>query len=272
MTRGPIRRGLRARYLVALFAAPAVLIVPAADAAELVDAAKRGDAATVVALLDARTDANEPAADGTTALHWAVRHNDIDLATRLIAAGADATAANRYGVTPLYLAALNGSATMIDVLLEAGADPNEISNVGETVLMTAAQTGVVAAAEALIAAGADVDAREDWHGQTALMWAAAEGHVDMVAALLEAGAEVDALTDVVEWERQSSDEPRAKWLPPGGFTALLLAAREGCTGCIPVLVEAGADVNATTAEDISGVVLALINGYYDTAMALLEAG
>jgi ankyrin repeat protein len=244
----------------------------AAETPDIVEAARDGDRNTVLALLERDGGASAASADGTTALHWAVRFNDVALADRLLAAGADATAANRYGVTPLYLAALNGSAAMLEPLLDAGADANEVGNEGETVLMTVAQTGVVDAADVLLAHGADVNARESWHGQTALMWAAAEGHPEMLRRLVAAGAEIDAVSDVKQWERQTSDEPRAKWLPPGGFTALLYAAREGCTACVPVLAEAGANLDQTTAEDISGVVLALINGHYDTAMALLEAG
>ena len=244
----------------------------AANNPELVSAVRDGDFRAASALLDLKVDVTEPAADGTTALHWAVRYNDADLAGRLLEAGADATASNRYGVTPLYLAALNGSASMIELLLAAGADANEVGSEGETVLMTAAQTGIVEAAAILVERGADVNARENWHQQTALMWAAGEGHPGMVAFLIDAGAEIDARSDTKEWERQTSNEPRAKWLPPGSMTALLLAARDGCAACIPVLAEAGADINATSAEDISGVVLALINGHYDAAMALLEAG
>jgi ankyrin repeat protein len=52
----------------------------------------------------------------------------------------------------------------------------------------------------------------------------------------------------------------------------LFAARENCLACVPVLVEAGADVNATTPDGISAVVIALINGHFDVAGALLEAG
>jgi len=244
----------------------------AAEAPALVTAARNGDQATVQRLLDEGAAVAAAAADGTTALHWAARHNELALADRLIAAGASATTANRYGVTPLYLAALNGSAAMLERLLAAGADANEIGNEGETVLMTVAQTGVVAAADVLLEHGAEVNAREDWHGQTALMWAAAEGHPAMLQRLIEAGADVNAISEIKEWERQRSDEPRDKWLPPGGFSALLYAAREGCTDCVPVLAAAGADVDQTTAEQISGVVLALINGHYDTAIALLEAG
>ena len=266
--RRPIARGSLAGALLL-----AALAAHAATDPELVTAVENGDRAFALSLIDSRSaDVTAASVDGTTALHWAVRHNDAELVDRLLAAGADASAANRYGVTPLYLAAVNGSAPVIERLLAAGADANEVGTEGETALMTAARTGIVAAADVLLRHGAEVDAREFWHGQTALMWAAAEGHAAMVERLIEAGADVNALSDVREWERQRSDEPRDKWLPPGGFSALLYAAREGCTACVPVLAAAGANVDQTTAEDISGVVLALINGYYDTAMALLEAG
>src|SRR5690606_31549436 len=86
------------------------------------------------------------------------------------------------------------------------------------------------------------------------------------------GADVNARSNHEEWERQVTAEPRAKWLPPGNMTALLFAAREDCLDCIGVLVELGADVNATTPDGISGVVSALINGHYDVAGALVEAG
>lgn len=265
-----IRPGLLVRAaLLGLIALPATLF---AANPELVTAVRDGNRAAAVALLGSDVDVSEASADGTTALHWAVRRNDLDLAARLLDAGAEPSHANRYGVTPLHLAALNGSATMIERLLDAGADANEVGTEGETVLMTAARTGVVSAADVLIRHGADVNARENWHQQTALMWAAAEGHPAMLQRLIEAGAEIEARSETKEWERQTSDEPRAKWLPPGGLTALLFAAREGCVECIPVLAASGADVNAVTAEDISGPVLALINGHYDTAIALLEAG
>jgi ankyrin repeat protein len=233
--------------------------VALAETPELVSAVENGNRARAIALLESRVDVTMPAADGTTALHYAVLQNDLELVRQLLAAGADPSAVNRYGITPLHLAAVNGSAPLIEQLLAAGADANEAGPEGETALMTAARTGVVAAADVLLKHGAAVDAREDWHGQTALMWAAAEGHPAMLQRLIDAGAAVDAVSNEVEWERQNSDEPRAKWLPPGGLTALLFAAREACLACIPVLAAGGANLDATTAEDISAVVLALIN-------------
>ena len=60
--------------------------------------------------------------------------------------------------------------------------------------------------------------------------------------------------------------------PPGGLTPLMFAARENCLACLPVLLESGADLNATTPDGISSAVLALINGHFDVAGALVEAG
>ena len=149
----------------------------------LVNAVKNRDKAAVTSLLQQKVDVNSPEADGMTALHWAVRADDLDTADRLIKAGANAKAANRYGITPLYLASVNGSAPMIEKLLKAGANANEVSTEGETALMTAARTGNVAAAKVLLDNGAKVDARETWQGQTALMWAVAQKHPDMVKEL-----------------------------------------------------------------------------------------
>ena len=243
-----------------------------AETPDIVAAVKSGDRGAAIALVTEKVDVSVQEADGTTALHWAVRQNDFELADRLLAAGADPSVANRYGITPLHLASVNGSAAVIERLLDAGASANEAGTEGETVLMTVARTGNVDAASVLINRGAEIDARESWHGQTALMWAVAEGHAAMISLLATAGADVNAVSNIEEWERQRTAEPRAKWLPPGGMTPLLFAAREGCTDCVNPLVSAGADIHKTTPDGISVVVSALINGHYDTAAAMLDGG
>jgi uncharacterized protein len=249
------------------------LIAATAVASEaLLGAAKRGDHSAALALIREGVDATTSGSDGTTALHWAAQNDDIGLIGALLEAGADASAANRYGITPLFLAVQNGSAAAAERLLDAGASPNEIGTEGETVLMTAARTGDPDTLELLLRRGAEVDARESWHAQTALMWAAGFGHPAAMTTLLAHGADVNAASAIEEWERQTTAEPRAKWLPPGGMTPLLFAAREGCLQCIPVLVEAGADLDKTTPDGINAIILALINGHYDVATALIEAG
>jgi ankyrin repeat protein len=245
--------------------------VNAADL-RLVEAIKAGDKPAAVTLLKQKADVNAPEPDGTTALQWAVRQDDVELTDRLLRAGADVKAANRYGITALYLAALNGNGSLIEKLVKAGADANAVATEGETALMTAARSGRVDAAKVLLAHGATVDAREQWRGQTALMWAAAEGHPAMIRELAAHGADVNARSATQKWERQVTAEPREKWLPAGGLTPLLFASREGCVECVKTLASLGADVNATDQEGITPVLSAIINGHFDVAAALLDQG
>jgi uncharacterized protein len=243
-----------------------------AFAGTVVDAVKDGDRAGAIALLRQHVDVNAAEPDGTTALHWAARQDDRELADLLIKAGANVKAANRYGVTALYLACVNGSAPMIAKLLEAGADSNAATTEGETALMTVARTGNVEAAKVLLAHGADVNSKEQWRQQTPLMWAVAESHPEMAQELITHGADVNARQVTWNWERQVTKEPREKWLPLGGLTPLLFAARQGCVDCGRVLLKAHADINAADPNNISPMVMALINGHYDFAAFLLDQG
>jgi ankyrin repeat protein len=259
--------------IAALFCAPAAAQTAAAKRdTRLVEALKGGDTAAAQALLQKRIDVNAPEADGTTPLHWAVRMNDLDLVNRLIRAGANVKAANRYGVTPIQLACINGSAASIGRLLEAGESANATGPYAETALMLCARTGNPETARVLLAHGATVDAVESWRGQTALMWATAEHHPDMMKVLIAAGADVDARSALQHWERQRTLEPRDKWLPEGGLTPLLFAARAGCGECETVLIDAKADINVVDPDQQSALVIALINGHYDAAAVLIERG
>ena len=58
----------------------------------------------------------------------------------------------------------------------------------------------------------------------------------------------------------------------GGFTALLYAVRENCLGCVKRLLDAGADINKPDPDNISPLVLALLNMRFDIAKFLVEQG
>jgi uncharacterized protein len=246
--------------------------VPADRDLRLVQAARAAEQAQAIALLAAGADANGRSADGTTALHWATRNNDAMLVDRLLRAGAAPHPENRYGVTPIALACESGSAAIVERLLKAGVSANATGPYGETALHTCAHAGNTAAVRVLIAAGASLDPGDSWRGQTPLMWAAAEGHPETMQALIDAGADVDARSSIIEWERQRTDEPRDKWLPPGGWTPLLLAARENCVKCVDVLSAAGADLNTVDPERHTALIVALLNGHFDVAGRLIDRG
>jgi ankyrin repeat protein len=243
-----------------------------ATTARVADAVRDGDRAGAIALLKQHADVNAPEADGTSALHWAVRQDDREMADRLIKAGANVKAANRYGVTPLYLACVNGSAAMIAKLLDAGADANAATTEGETALMTVARTGNVEAAKVLLAHGADVNSKEQWRQQTPLMWAVAESHPEMAQEFIAHGADVNARQVTWNWERQMTKEPREKWMPLGGLTPLLFAARQGCLDCTRILVKSGAEINGADPNNVSPMLMAVINGHHDVAAFLLYQG
>jgi ankyrin repeat protein len=240
--------------------------------APLVDAVKARDRAAVLKLIEQRVDVNSPEADGTTALHWAVHQDDVDLADRLIKAGAKVNAANDYGSTPMSEAAMVGNAAMLEKLLKAGANVESPNADGQTALMVVARTGKVEAAKVLLAHGANVNAKEQWLKQTALIWAAAQKQSDMVKLLVANGADVNAQSEVNGWQRQVTAEPRAIYRPGGGFTALLYAAREGCLGCAQAIVEGAANLNMTDRDGTTPLLMSLLNSHFDVAAYLIGKG
>ena len=248
--------------------------VALAETPPLVDAAKRGDAPTVVALLDGGASVAAADADGSTALHWASHRDDAETVVRLLDAGADVDAATDLGVTALWAASQNGSAALVRTLLVAGADPNRPLLAGETALMVAARAGAPDVARLLLAHGADAAARGP-RGQTALMWAVAQHHADVVRVLLVHGADVHARSDV--WSQMMAVPPHGQPeynadIPHGGNTALMFAARNGDIASARLLIAAGADIDDRNAWGVSAVTMAAHAGYGPLMALLLEAG
>jgi uncharacterized protein len=221
---------------------------------------------------DSLVDAKARSADGTTALHWAAHNGDAALVERLIKAGADVNAKNDYGSTPMAEAAERADARILALLLKAGADVESPNPHGQTALMTVARTDHVDAAKLLISHHANVNAVEQWRGQTALMWAAAQGQPEMVKLLLNHAANPNARSFVRVWDRKVTAEPRPQNRPQGGLTALLLAAREGCVGCAEALVKGKADINLADPDNISPLLMAILNARFDVAAYLIKAG
>ncbi len=222
----PFRRLSRAAMVAALLPAAgagvaaataeqsrgAAAVAPAPGA--LAEAAMRGDAAAVSALLGRGVDANAAQGDGMTALHWAADKDHADIAKALLARGANVRATTRLGAyTPLHLAARRGHAAVAALLLEGGADPNATATTGVTALHLAAGAGSRPLVDALLAKGATVDAREPQWNQTPLMFAAAAGRTDVVRTLVAKGADINAsgtVIDLIARNREDAADSRAR--------------------------------------------------------------
>jgi ankyrin repeat protein len=194
----------RARRLRLATAAVGVLLLPVAAIpvrAQLHDAAERGDATEVRALLARGADVNAADGDGLTALHRAAEGSHTAVADVLIAAGSAIDPKTRIGdYTPLHMAARSGHGEIVRLLLAAGADPNAVTTTSGVTPLHLASAAIDGndAVLALVARGADVNAREASAGQTPLMFAAAENRAASITTLIRHGADPGATTKVVD--------------------------------------------------------------------------
>lgn len=106
----------------------ALLVAGQAAAAELHDAARRGDLAAVEKLLTAGAPVDATEGAGATPLYLAAGEGHAAVAARLLATGANPRhqASGPFGSTgtPIHVAARHGHLEVVRVLLKAGVDPN----------------------------------------------------------------------------------------------------------------------------------------------------
>src|SRR5438093_1621508 len=250
-----------------------------AASADLADAVMKGNKAAVRSLLQKKADVNAAQSDGTTALHWAARLDDLEMADLLIHSGANVSAATRGGATPLELAAVNGSAAMIEKLIKAGADVNpRLTKYGDTALMMAARADVntitadgkgslelaiyngnYEIASFLIDNKANLN-HADAEGFTPLFWAVDRRNMEtnpgmpwmvtadpfpLIKKLLASGANPNAFVDNIPTSRRSALNltPRTTFA-----TALPRAAFSADLELVELLLSYGADPNIASSH------------------------
>jgi ankyrin repeat protein len=258
--------------------------------ADIAAAARRQDWSAVQAMAKLPgSNLNATAAEGSTALHFAVNAGETAVVQALLDAGADIEARNLAGVSPLQLAILNGDTQVAKLLLARGADARTRDEAKETLLMLAARYGDGEMASALIAAGAELDYVEPQFGQDALMIAVRSARPSVVEALVKAGAELNHQTP--PGPEPATREPGAgggstgegmirSGVPPEGqrlagsgkMTALLYAARDGQTEAARLLVKAGANLELAEYNGVTALLMAVSNDNHDLAKLLIEAG
>jgi len=267
-------------------------------------AALNGDLKTANALLIAGATVDPLTRIGRyTPLHLASSKGNAALVSRLLQAGAATKAVTSTGVQPIHLAAEAGSAEAVKALIERGADVNARDDThGRTPLVFAVSQNRLEAMRVLLAKGADVrlatkvidyversaadtvDRQARDRMITAATGRATNSNINLNdppppgAAGAAGGAAAQGRAGgagrgagVAGVTRAPSDiEQIGK---QGGFTALHYAARDGFVNAAMLLVESGLDINTVSAGDHSSPMLvAIINGQYDLATALLSRG
>ncbi|XP_051511491.1 ankyrin repeat and SOCS box protein 2-like isoform X2 [Myxocyprinus asiaticus] len=201
-------------------------------------AAQSGKVDALHFLLKNGADLNSQAADGATALYEACKNGHEDIVEFLLSQNADTNKPGKTGLLPIHIAAQHGndgcthkSTTKIVSMLIPATSKARVRRSGISPLHLAAERNRDDVLELLIEAGFDVNAllseyRTKMYEDrrcTALYFAVINNNIEATTMLLEAGANPNLDT----------------------FNPLLVALRQGCMKAVTLLVEHGADVNAS---------------------------
>ena len=219
----------------------------------LILAAKNGSATVMAPLLKAGADANVPTSNGATPLMLAAASGNLDAVTILLDHGADVNAKEAVRqLTPAMFAAASNRARVLELLAKRGADLEAASKVTDLAALSRDPAKL----------------REFTQGNPAPPGEPPAAGRSGPAPAGGPGAR-GLQTPGVDRNYQLNELVAAQ----GGLTPLLLAAREGHMESVKVLLDAGADLNQTSAGDrTSPLLIATINGHFDLAKFLLEKG
>jgi ankyrin repeat protein len=129
-------------------------------AREVFDAARRGEAATLAAVIGKGVPPNLRNEKGDSLLMLASYHGHADAVRALIEHGADPDLRNDNGQSPIAGAAFKGFKEVVEALLAGGADVEGASPDGRTALMIAAMFNRTEIVDLLLAHGANPQARD----------------------------------------------------------------------------------------------------------------
>jgi ankyrin repeat protein len=247
--------------------------------------------------------------EGNTPLGLAANSGSIDKMQCLLAAGADLNRQTPYRYTALIHAAYapeQRRLPVIETLLRAGADPDVVTTFNESALSVTSYFADFACIKALLAAGADpaplawtplmhaaafgtVDevahqlaqspdlTATDRSGRTAWQLSIASGDVARAQALHQPGAELH-YADML-WAVKRNHAAMLRWLlalgadpnaaDENGHTALMAAAEYGAADCVRLLLDAGADIEASDFVDSKAIDFATAGA---VARLLVDAG
>ncbi|XP_042512880.1 E3 ubiquitin-protein ligase XBAT33-like isoform X1 [Macadamia integrifolia] len=175
--------------------------------------------------------------------------------------------------SPLHFAAAKGHNEIVALLLENGADVNSRNYCGQTALMQACRYGHWEVVQTLLLFRSNVTRADYLSGRTALHFAAVNGHVRCIRLLVAdfiPSVPYEVGSAQTSGDKGDGSKLRTKYDQPalskfvnkaadGGITALHMAALNGYSDCVQLLLDINANVSAVTF-------------HYGTSMDLIGAG
>lgn len=249
------------------------------DATRLMEALRRRDAAGARRELARHPDvARRRGPGGTTPLMYAALYLDAAMVKALLGAGADPHAANDAGATALMWAVHDAEKTRL--LLERGAQTEAGGDDGRTALLIAAsRAGSAPVVTALLDHGARARAVAA-NRTTALREAANAADAEVMKILIARGADVKAdaaaaLGNALRARCRSCADLVIGAVDRRGLAdALQSLAVRGDAGAVRLLLERGADPNASNADGLTALMQACSSDYrsLDIVRLLLDRG
>lgn len=239
---------------------------------------------TVRRALDQGADANALDADGTSALHLAVRAQSAEEVTLLLDHGAKVDVPDKQGRTPLMSVGnyINPpeqkKLDVAQILVTHGADVNAVDHYGRNVLSFLIPYKVPRVLSYLLDHKAIVD-KQDEQGRTALFFAAQEGKAPEAALLLAHGANPvlkvrggSPLEAAIHYKHRDIVEAMIPFLKPeDAGQGLIAAAQAGDEALLQRLLAQKPDVNIRNEAGMTALLAAVNSGQTAAARLLLEA-
>ena len=163
--------------------------------AALIEAAARGDNASVRGLIKDGASVTARDTSGRTTLLAAVQNNRIEVARLLIGAGANVNTQDNIQDSPYLLAGARGHLEILKMTLAAGADLKSTNRYGGTALTPACHYGHVETVRELLKTAVAIDHVNNL-GWTCLLEAVILGdggsaHIEIVRLVVASGANVN---------------------------------------------------------------------------------
>ena len=220
----------------------------------LMEASIAGHSNIVKYLLEQNAIMNARDSYGKSALHHAHvgKNGSLDIVNMLISKGADIEAEDRGGWTPLMIAAVKRQHSLVELLISSGASLDKKNRKGHTAFHYACKNASTDIVNMLISKGANIE-EEDHDGLTPLMWAAMTGYYSVVEVLISSHTSLN----------KKNKE---------GCTALDYACENGHLNIVDMLISKGADIGAEDDDGYTPLMRAAKKGYYFVVEVLILAG